>query len=182
MAKKQKKNKKWLCLWLWLLLVVAVGVVCYLVWEKYFKVEPRGEEGAETIVIEGGEDTIKSGSDGEDEAVEDKKDDVVQYDGEDPNENSSLTGVVTYAAVSGDNLMIRVNIDQYLNNGECMLLLSTAGNIIYSNVAKVVSSAATATCEGFNVPVSLLESGQYNIVVEIDSGGKSGTIKGEVKI
>ena len=41
------------------------------------------------------------------------KDKYDEYAGEDPNEREDLTGVVTYAGVNGNNLMIRVNIDQH---------------------------------------------------------------------
>lgn len=174
---RRRRKKSWISWLIILVLLVVTGVICYLVWENYFKekeiLEPEEEARIETVINNDEEKEL-------DEPV--KKEEVVQYDGENPNSNSGLTGVVTYAGVSGDNLMIRVNIDQYLNGGECMLLLSIAGNTVYSNVARVIDSAATATCEGFNVPMSLLEAGNYSILIEVSSGNKKGIIKGEVNI
>ena len=175
---KRRKNIRWISWLIILVLFVGAGVICYLVWEAYFK----DEAPVEVIEENSGEGLLEE-QDSE-EVIEEpiKKEEIVQYEGGDPNELDNITGVVTYAGVSGNDLMVRVNIDQYLNSGECMLLLSTAGNIVYSNVARVIDSAATATCEGFNVPMYLLESGHYNITVEVTSGDKKGTISGEVNL
>lgn len=171
---RRRKKKSWISWLIILILLIAAGVVCYFVWEGYFKEkEPEDVEITDTVIDD-------NSNKGEEELP--KKGEIVNYEGENPNEQSGITGVVTYAGVSGNDLMIRVNIDQYLNGGECMLLLETAGNVVYSNVASVSDSAATATCEGFNVPTSLLETGQYNITIEVESGGKKGVISGEVSI
>ena len=45
-----------------------------------------------------------------------------------------------------------------------------------------MDSAATSTCEGFDVPVSELDSGLYQIVINLDADGKTGAIKGEAKV
>ena len=177
---KRRRKKSWISWVLILILLIAAGVVCYLVWESYFKekevVSPV--ENNVTEVIE--EEDVEVKPEEPEKPVE--KEEIVQYEGENPNELNEITGAVTYAGVSGDKLMVRVNIDQYLNGGECMLLLSVAGNIVYSNVARVVDAASTATCEGFDVPVSLLETGDYEIVVRVEAGGKKGEIKGGVRI
>lgn len=180
MAQKRKKsNKKWIFWVLMLVLFVAAAAVCYLVWNSYFrdKKEDKSVEEEQSLV----EESEKSEDSSEEavEVVEKKK--VVQYEGEDPNEKEELTGVVTYAGVNGDNLMIRVNIDQYLDSGVCELSL-VQGGVVYSDTANIVGSVTTATCEGFNVPVSRLSGGNYGIVIRISSGDKAGTINGEAKI
>ena len=178
MAKRQRKSKKWISWLIVLALLIGAGAVCYLVWDGYFKDEEPAEVTEEDL-----EEELLEEQNNE-EVIEEpiKKEEVIQYEGGNPNEFDDITGVVTYAGVSGNDLMVRVNIDQYLNSGECMLLLSTAGNIVYSNVARVIDSASTATCEGFNVPTYLLESGHYNITVEVTSGDKKGAINGEVNL
>ena len=174
--KKNKKSKKLLSVVLFLVLFIAAGVVAYLVWDGYFKEEKKEDESSEVEEAVDDEEGGK-GAAGE-EIVE--KEPVVQYEGADPNEAEDLTGVITYAAVSGDNLMIRVNIDQYLDSGSCELSL-VQGGVKYSDIANI-SSVTTATCEGFNVPVSELGSGNYQIIIKLSSGGKTGTIKGEANI
>ena len=178
MAQKQKKNKKWLFWVIIMLLFVVAAVVCYFVWDGYFKKKEEVKPVEEQSLVE---NKKESEAEKAPEVVEKEKETVVQYEGEDPNEREDLTGVVTYAGVNGNNLIIRVNIDQYLNSGSCELNL-VQDSVAYSDTANIVSSATTATCEGFNVPVSRLSGGEYGIVIKISSGDKSGTINGEVRI
>lgn len=189
--RKRKKNKKRLFWFLMLILLVAAAVVVYFVWDGYFKgkgggkkessqevekVEERieSEEGSADARIEEGRGQL------EDE-VEDGKE-IVQYDGENPNKAESISGVVTYAGVSGERLMIRVNIDQFLDDGECILNLVCNGSTIYSDTARVVGNVTTATCEGFDVPVDGIGRGATDIMITINSGEKTGAITGKVEL
>lgn len=114
--------------------------------------------------------------------TEPPKPETQQYDGGNPNDNELITGVITFASASGDNLMIRVNIDQYLNGGNCNLVLNKGGTAAYGASARIIDVASTSTCEGFNVPLSELPSGKYEIVINLTSERKTGTIRGEVNI
>ena len=175
MAKRRKRNKNWLSWIVILLLLIGAVVVCVLVKDAYFsdkkEPEPTDQHEEPVKVVEP-------------EKVEDKKEEieekekVVQYDGTDPNNAGGITGVITYAGVSGSNLMIRVNIDQYLNGGNCTLKVLKGGSIVYNATAAVIDSASTSTCEGFNVPVSSLPSGNVDITISISSNGKTGEITG----
>ena len=176
--KKNKKSKKWLYWVLFLVLFVVAGVVVYFVWDGYFKDDKKEDESSEIVEEKVEEDEGGKGSVEEDIVVE--KEQITQYEGDNPNEANELTGVITYAAVNGDNLIIRVNIDQYLDGGKCELNLIQNG-VKYSDSSNIVS-ITTATCEGFNVPVSKIGSGSYQIVIKINSGDKTGTINGEVNI
>ncbi len=189
--RKRKKNKKRLFWFLMLILLVAAAVVVYFVWDGYFKgkggdkkessqevekVEERieSEEGSADVRIEEGHGQL------EDEVKDGKE--IVQYDGENPNKAESISGVVTYAGVSGERLMIRVNIDQFLDDGECILNLVRNGSIIYNDTARVVGNVATATCEGFDVPVDGIGGGMTDIMITINSGEKTGAITGKVEL
>ena len=106
-----------------------------------------------------------------------------QNDGEDPNTLDSLTGTVTTARVSGSNLILRVNINQYLTAGTCNLILThQASGATYAASANLIASASTSTCEGFDIPVSELSSGTYGIKINIASGDKTGIITGEYSL
>lgn len=191
MAKRRKNRKKWIFWLILLVLLVAAGVVAFLVWNNYFRnkadvnrtedkmeIVEKKEDNKDTSNTEMSNGDNKEYRDEAEKAVEEKK--VVPYEGEDPNVNKELTGVVTYAGVNGDALMIRVNIDQYLDSGVCELSLQGSG--MYSDTANIVGSASTATCEGFNVPMGELGPGAYQIVIRVSSGDKSGTIRGTVDI
>ena len=179
--RKQKKNKRWVLRFLMILLFVVAAAVCYLVWDAYFKTEKSVDEGvAEEVEVV--EKPVENSDVTEVDLEVVEKEKVVQYEGEDPNVSEELTGVVTYAGVSGDNLMIRVNIDQYLESGKCVLSLTRDGNEAYTDEAGIATAASTATCEGFNVPVSVLGVGDYEIIIRLSAGDKVGTIRGEASI
>lgn len=186
MAQKQKKNTKWIYWLIMVVLFVAAGVVAYMVWDNYFsnKKEDRQEE----QVVEEAEkkesaekaEDVEKGKDEAERAVEQKK--VEQYDGDDPNAAEELSGAITYAGVANGVLMVRVNIDQYLEGGQCELNLARGGSVIYNSVTEVVGGPATSSCAGFDVAVSELGTGAIEINVGINSGERSGMIRGEANI
>lgn len=180
---RRKRNRKWLK-WVILLVLVAVaGVVWYFVWDGYFREKPKEEvaKPAEvTEVVEKPAEILDA------EITEEEKTEVAekmeQYESV-KTETSEYTGVVNYAAVSGDKLVIRVNIDQYVSGGTCRLSLRKDGAEVYSETAKVADVVSTATCEGFDVALSKIgANGELDIVVEVSAGGKSGVINGKVGI
>lgn len=105
-----------------------------------------------------------------------------KYDGEDPNTSASLTGSLTAARFSGDNLILRVNIDQYLSSGTCNLTISD-GTHTLAKSANLIPSAATSTCEGFDIAGSELSNfaRPLSITIRLTSGDKTGTIEGKVE-
>lgn len=182
--RRRKRSKKWISWLFFLILLIVAVVVCYFVWEVYFKdkdgTSGREEEGSLVTmsVEEQGEKTEKKEK--KEETVE--KTEVKQYDGEDPNRSERLTGVMTYLGVSGDDLVARVNVDQYLTSGSCEIRIIRSGEVLYNEVVSVIDSAATSTCEGFNVPLSELSTGQMQVEIKIEAGERAGVISGEVEI
>ena len=184
MAKRRRKQRrKWIFRIFFLLLLVAAVAVCYLVWDGYFnkKETPKGGGDSTTTIVDKKDDEKPTADSGE-QLDGAEKEEIIQYDGDNPNENSGLTGVITYAGVSGEYLMIRVNIDQYLSSGRCDLTLTRNGETVFSDATTIIDSASTSTCEGFNVPVSQLGNGNVQVIVNLKSGEKSGVITGEAAI
>lgn len=194
MAQKRKNRRKWVYWLVIVLLLVAAGVIIYLVWNSYFR--PKNSDIREDNVVKVADDKVEkdnkvdkddaeqnnNGIGGNTDEVEreKEKEQVAAYEGDNPNYNNQLTGALTYAGVNGGILVIRVNIDQYLDSGTCRL--SLGGGTEYSDVVNVVSSASTSTCEGFDIPVSNLASGTYKITIDLNSGDKKGIIEGEVSV
>ena len=178
--RRRRRNKRWLGKVLFLVLIIVAGVVCCLVWDNYFRDKTPEKPGNNSKETPKEEEVKKSEPEQETEVVEKEK--VKQYEGEDPNVADDLTGVVTYAGVSGNELIIRVNIDQYLAEGSCRLTLLQDGAVVYNDTAEIIDSASTATCAGFNVPVTNLGSGETGIRIELDASGKRGVIAGEVEL
>lgn len=181
MTQKRRRSKRWLYWLLMLILLIAAGVVIYLIYDNYFNDNKKDENRSMEVVTV--EEIVEQETKEEAEDSEPEEQKAVQYDGEDPNTGESLTGVITYAAVSGSELYVRLNIDQYLSGGSCEIRLVREDDInVYSETVNIVSSASTATCEGFNIPLSKIGSGNYKIYVNLESGDKSGTVNGEVNI
>ena len=176
----ERKNKS---KWIWWgsgILVVAIiagGIVAIV--NAISGAEEAETETQEVVKVKTAEQKDEADTE---EAVEKPK--VKQYDGDDEEEDETadLTGVVTYAAVNGDNLMIRVNIDQFLASGTCELVLRKDGVSIYNTTTDIMSVATTSTCNGFDIPAAELESGEMTMIIYLNADGRTGEITGEVAI
>lgn len=185
MAQKRKNtNRRWAYWLLIVILFVAAAVVCYFVWDTYFKTKGESEV-SDTIETEEIVKTAKNDEGDSEEIREDEivvRDKVKQMEGEDPNEAEGLSGVVTYAEVVGEKLEIGVNIDQFLMEGSCRLEMVQDGGVVYNDAVDIISMVSTSTCDGFDVPLDGLDGGEYGIVIYLESGGKNGIIRGEADI
>lgn len=112
---------------------------------------------------------------------EDGKETPKQYEGDNPNTDKSLTGIINYKSVADGNLTLRVTIDQSLTSGTCSLKLTSTGKMV-TRSAPVITNPSSSTCEGFSVPVSELSSGQWAIEITVTSGSRTGTFKDKVTI
>lgn len=112
---------------------------------------------------------------------DDGKPNIIQNEGDDPNTLDILTGTITAARVSGEQFIIRVNLDQYLSSGACSLTM-TNGKKTYSATANILSSVSTSTCEGFDVPMDKISSGTWSISIDLVSDEKVGNISQEVSL
>jgi len=82
--------------------------------------------------------------------------------------------IITAAEQSKGQLVIRALIYTVSNEGACTLTLQKNDGAIVTKTAKVQASASSSTCEGFDVPVSELSSGEWRITVSY----KSETLEG----
>lgn len=185
MASKRHRSKKWLYWLLVLVLLIAAAVASYLVWDNYFKGEKSEEaESSEQVEEEAEkqEETEKEDDVNENPEVEVDDKTPTQYEGEDPNEQEELSGSITYAGLMNGNVAIRVNIDQFLSEGNCELSIVKGKEVVYNENTRIVSSASTSTCEGFDFKSPAVTSGKYSVIIRITSGEKSGLIGGVLEI
>lgn len=109
--------------------------------------------------------------------------DTKQSGTDQPNASSSLTGVINYKSVVGENLSIRITIYQLVNNGSCNLVLArNSDQKRVTKSAEIIQNPSSATCKGFEIPISELGAGKWTISVIITSGEKTGEIKDEVTL
>lgn len=183
MANKQKRNsdKKWVVWVLVPVLFIVVGVMAFFICRSVIGDKKKDEavpEQSNTKV----EKKKQENKNTEEETEEKEEPKVKQYEGEDPNLRDDLSGVITYAGVNNDVLMIRVNIDQFVDGGICNLTLVQNGDAMFGASTVMIENASTATCDGFDIPIQGFESGQTTIVVDLEANGKSGQLVGEVEI
>ena len=100
-----------------------------------------------------------------------------------PVTSSALTGTINFKTVTSDTLALRTTIYQMIDGGDCTLTLTrtTDGKVVTKN-AKIVANPSSATCNGFDIPLTELGPGKWSINIILSSGGKSGSIMGEVSI
>lgn len=104
-----------------------------------------------------------------------------QYEGTNPNNDTELSGFINYKNVTSNQLSIRITINQLLNTGTCDLTL-TNGSKSFAQTADIIENPSSSTCKGFDIPLSRLSSGKWQININIKSNGKAGIITGEVSI
>ena len=186
MKRKKQKNGQIILT----LLVIAAIVVCgFVAYEYFFKAETPKSTEASTQITPQPQPTPATNQKPETPPeptptpVEvPAKDPVTQYEGNNPNVNSGITGAITYAGKTSTDFLVRINIDQYLENGTCTITMSKEGAASYTNSVPLIADVATSTCQGFNVPLANLEAGHYLITVEMYTNGRSGTIQKEVDL
>lgn len=179
---KRKRNFRWVKWLIFLILIAGAVAVVILVKNNYFdkKDEKNFSQTADSGKTEDKKPEEKTEQKtGESQKPEEK---ALQYEGESPNRSETLTGLITYADVVNDELVIRVNIDQFLQSGSCNLKITRNGETLYSKSVGIVESVTTSTCDGFKISKSELPSGSLQVEIDLESEGKSGKIEGRVKI
>ncbi|MBF1035525.1 MAG: hypothetical protein HXL12_02400 [Candidatus Nanosynbacter sp.] len=190
--KKSHKNKIIVWSLFFLVLIILAGVIVYQILkdnnksskvpvlpEKTEKIESKIENTSVT-----NSETIKT-EDGtpEDAAAGRTPKTPEKYEGQDVNKLEKLTGAITYSAKTTDKYRIRVNIDQFLKlPGTCMLSVISASKVVYTDYVNIVSNPSSGSCEGFDIPLTKLSPGEYNIKIEINANQKTGIIEGKVTI
>ena len=190
--KKSRKNKIIVWSLFFLVLIILAGVIVYQILkdnnksskvpilpdktEKIeSKIENTGVTNSETIKTEDG--TPEDAAAGRTPKTPEK------YEGQDVNQLEKLTGTITYSAKTTDKYRILVNIDQFLKlPGTCMLSVISAGEVVYNDYVNIISNPSSGSCEGFDIPLTKLSPGEYNIKIEVNANQKTGIIEGKVTI
>jgi hypothetical protein len=117
------------------------------------------------------DDELKTGSDIKKGSV-DQSNDGKQQTGSDPapdpvpipsSNMKSVNMDITAANQNGGTLSIRALIQTVVSTGACKLTMTGPSGKTYSSSANVQALPSSATCQGFNVPVSELSPGSWKI-------------------
>ena len=127
--------------------------------------------------------SLESSSDTGDKSVTHEKEKELPqlYEGENANTSTRLTGAINSKSVSGDYLVIRNTINQFIDSGTCELTL-TSGDTAIRRSAEIIQNPSSSSCAGFDIPLSELGSGQWSIEIYVSSENKSMTLKDAISI
>jgi hypothetical protein len=101
-----------------------------------------------------------------------------------PIENSSKSNVgvtMTAGSQNGSLYQMRFQIDSPTNEGTCTLTL-TRGSATVTKTASVQALAKISTCQGFDVPVSELSPGQWNVSLSYESNTLTGSTTSTITV
>ena len=169
----------------WILFVLAIIIaIAAAVYFIFFRPGTNGEvdtsDDSNGIIIKTSPKGVNNKQDDKTGTSPEEKT-PVQYDGEDPNTLDEITGYISYLAVNDDHFSIRLTINQFLESpGTCTATFSLGSQTVVKT-SPTLSDASTSTCEGFDIPLSELSSGDWDVSIAI-SADKKGTITGKVNI
>jgi len=113
------------------------------------------------------------GTDSKQELVENENENEAETPQLDPSIEMSLSQSSQQVAVS-------TKLYDY-SDGNCTLKVTQAGNE-YTNTAPIIFQAEFSTCAGFSVPVSELGTGTWNVLLTVESAGKSTNKSGTINV
>ena len=181
---KRKRNCRWVK-WLLFLALIAGAVVVAILVKNNFDNKTNNDNQQTSNANKPEEKKPEKKADdnsGGTEETPKQEEKAPQYEGESPNNSETLTGLITYADIINNELVIRVNIDQFLQSGNCNLKITRNGVTYYSQSVGIVESVTTSTCDGFKILAGDLPGGNLQVEIDLESEGKSGKIEGRVKI
>lgn len=181
--KKQIKNHH-----VFLFIILAL-IVCAVVVFALFMLRPLGKKTTDNDQKAGSSSTEQKTESPDAEKKEPKEENSTeptpeaeknntQYEGENPNNSESLTGIINYIGISDGTLSVRVSIEQSVA-GTCVFTITTpSGKTI--NGSSAISVGPTSSFCSFSTPAQ--ESGSWKVSVGATSSDKHGTIAGEANL
>jgi len=173
----QSRNKKRTILLVVIILVITVIVTGSLIHVFVYKDELFKNQPTDNSTI----DKTDNASDNDKKPKNNSDEKPTDNQNHNDVQKETISGYITSKDVSGGTLILRTQINELLGSGTCNLRL-TKGHSVITRTAQVIDSASTSTCYGFDIPVSELSSGVWEIEVHITSGSEYGLIKDEVTI
>ena len=110
-----------------------------------------------------------------------------RYEGGSVQDSDTLTGNISGISVAGNNLSIRVTINQYITDpdGRCELTLTAPSGATYDYWSDLIQNPQTTSCYGWDIPLSDFGgsvSGHWTAKVVVNGNGRTGTFTQEVDL
>ena len=95
--------------------------------------------------------------------------------------SSSLDLSITALNQTSDTLRVRVLIPSIVSSGTCTASL-VKGSLLVSRSVETQALSNASTCKGFDIPLSELAAGKWNITVNFENETQKGTTSSTVEI
>jgi len=120
------------------------------------------------------DDQTKSGADVKSQIADDSK------DSKSPTESPSTTqqdtlGVTITTVQPGQTVRVRAIIDAVASSAKCTLNMTGPNGKTYSATASVQPMASSSTCQGFDIPMTSLASGDWKVTITVTDGTITGS-------
>jgi len=100
-----------------------------------------------------------------------------------PNSDKKSVQMSITAINQADSLLqIRTLINAVDSNGLCKITISNNSNVIIEETAEIQSQASISTCKGFDIPMSKLSKGSWNIKIDYASDNYTSSVTKEYTI
>ena len=112
---RRKKSFRWMWGVGFLVLVVVVVAIVVVVINNNSNKKDEAADGQQTVNVDVSDSKkVEEKSEGELEKDIKQEEKAPQYEGESPNKSETLTGLITFSDTVNEKLVIRTNIDQFL--------------------------------------------------------------------
>lgn len=198
---KKKNNKKIILIVIIAILLIAGGVTAAVVVHNNQQSQKTEQSDEDSKNKKGGNNNPSDKDDDSKDAQSDNNDSQSnkdsnqsvtddktppRYEGGSVQNSDTLTGSVNSVSIANSTMVIRVTIDQLVNdsNGTCSLNLAGPNGQTYAEQAKMIDNPQTSTCYGWDIPTSKLgfTNGTWKVTVHLSGGGKTGTLTKEINL
>lgn len=98
-----------------------------------------------------------------------------------PSQTTTIPMRITASSQNGDVYQLRTLIEQVVTNGTCTLTLTKSGTKVTKS-APTQALAQSSTCQGFDIPVSELSPGTWQVAISLSGAGITGSTSGTIDI
>lgn len=203
--RNQKKHRKIIIAVVVILVIITGAVGAWFLTKNDNNVKQEKET---TTTKDDAGDESSTDTDEQDDAADDASDDTNQqtdndstadndptnggktpprYEGGNIQDNETLTGAINGISVAGNNLSIRVTINQYISDpdGRCELTLTSPSGATYDYWSGLVQNPQSTSCYGWDIPLSDFGgsvSGHWTAKVVVNGDGRTGTFTQETDL
>lgn len=170
-----------------LIAVIIIGSAAALKWGPFAE---KTEKDGTTNLDKPTKEQKDAGNSAKDQTVN-NTDESTTTPGSDPStipapgsgdNKTTVSAEITAANQNGELLQVRTLIQLVTSNGTCILSLKRSDGKTYSKQASVQALSSATTCTGFDIPVSELGSGAWNLTVSFENDGYIASASKQVTI